>query len=103
MFSTSRVLVINVIITKKHTYFIHCEIIQFYLYKTTEGGVYKWKDIINEYGTGNITINSIIVFYEMLAEMTIRLNAPQWCSRVSNVLSNRETNVNLITVYRCFY
>lgn len=35
------------------------------------------EDIINEYWTGNIPINSIIVFYEVLAEMTARLNEPQ--------------------------
>lgn len=46
-------------------------------------GFTSGKDIINEYWTGNITIHSIIVFYEVLAEMTIRLNVPQWCSRVS--------------------
>lgn len=61
------------------------------------------EDIINEHWTGNITINSIIVFYEVLAEMTARLNEPQWCSSVSNVISNRGKNVNLIPVYRCFY
>lgn len=32
---------------------------------------------INEYWTGNITINSIIVVYEVLVEMAARLNEPQ--------------------------
>lgn len=34
-------------------------------------------DVINENWAGNITINSIIVFYEVLVEMAARLNEPQ--------------------------
>lgn len=38
----------------------------------------------------NITINSINVFYEVLFEATAKLNGPQKCSRVSNVIYNRK-------------
>lgn len=63
---------------------------QFCLYKATGRRVYSWWLSYNAWCIRNITINSINVFNEVLSEATAKLNGPQKCSRVSNVIYNRK-------------